>query len=141
MQFLKVKRLDPRAQLPVRAHSDDCGLDIFTLEGAILKPSEGKMFRTGIAGQFVPGYVGMLTDRSSMAKRGFKLAGGIIDPHFTSELKVMLRNITNGDLTVQEGERIAQLLIIPISNPEIIEVFEIEETGPRGQNGFGSSGR
>lgn len=140
MNQFKVKKLDVTATLPTRAHSTDCGLDIYTLEGAVVKPGEGKVFKTGIAGEFVSGYVGMLTDRSSMAKRGFKLAGGIIDPGYTGELMVVLRNITNGELSVQAGERIAQLLIIPISTPEVIEVTELSDS-ERASKGFGSSGR
>lgn len=140
MKSLKVKKLNTSAKLPTRAHSTDVGLDIYSLEGAIVKPGEGKVFSTGIAAEFLPGCVGMLTDRSSMAKTGFKLAGGIIDPGYTGELKVVLRNITNGDLNVQQGDRIAQLLIIPVQTPEV-ELVEELNNSERADRGFGSSGK
>lgn len=138
--MFKVKRLDPAAILPSRANPDDVGLDIYSLETDMVKPGEGKAFKTGIAGEFKPGYVGMLTDRSSMAKKGFKLAGGIIDPGYTGELGVMLRNITDVPLWVSAGDRIAQLLIIPVSVPEVVEVDSLEES-IRGSKGWGSSGQ
>lgn len=136
---LKVKLLDKNGQIPCRAHKDDCGLDLFTLEGAIIKPGDGHVFTTGIAAEFKTGYCGMLTDRSSMAKRGFKLAGGIIDPGYTGELKVVLRNVTNHDLSVKAGDKIAQLLLLPMITPEVVIVEELEES-ERGERGFGSSG-
>jgi dUTP pyrophosphatase len=139
MKQFKVMKLDPTATLPTRAHSTDCGLDIYTLEEANVEPGQGRVFKTGIAGEFLPGYVGMLTDRSSMAKKGFKLAGGIIDPGYTGELMVVLRNITNSTLTVSSGDRIAQLLIIPIETPEVLEVTELSNS-ERSSKGFGSSG-
>lgn len=139
MNKLKIKKLNTHAILPTRAHSTDCGLDLYTLDGAIVKPGKGEIFKTGIAGEFMPGYVGMLTDRSSMAKRGFKLAGGIIDPGYTGELMVVLRNISDKELTIQPGERIAQLLIIPVETPEVVEVMELSNS-ERSDKGFGSSG-
>lgn len=139
MKQLKIKKLNPKAKLPTRAHSTDCGADIFCLEGAILNPGEGKLFKTGIAGEFPVGFVGMICDRSSMAKRGLKVAGGIVDPGFTGELGVVLRNITSAQLTITEGDKIAQLLMIPVATPEIIEVAELPNS-ERGIKGWGSSG-
>lgn len=140
MKQLKIKRLSPQAILPTRAHSTDCGLDIYSLETASVFPNQGYTFSTGIAGEFEPGYLGMLTDRSSMAKIGLKLAGGIIDPDYRGELKVVLRNLASTPTTVTKGQRIAQLLIVPIFTPDVIEVEELSET-ERGDKGFGSSGR
>ena len=139
MKF-KVKKLVPEAKLPTRAHANDAGLDLYSLEGATIAPGEGKVLRTGIAAEFNPGQVGMLTDRSSMAKQGFKVAGGIIDAGYTGELNVVLRNITQETLFVQAGNKIAQLLIIPILTPEVEEVKELSSS-ERGSKGFGSSGK
>ena len=139
MKQLKIKKLTSDAKLPTRAYSTDCGLDIYSNETSIVEPGEGKVFSTGVAGEFEPGYLGMLTDRSSMAKKGFKLAGGVIDPHFCGELSVVLRNLTRQPMLVSKGDRIAQLLIIPISIPEVVEVDELTSNG-RGINSFGSSG-
>lgn len=139
MKIIKIKKLAPEAILPSRAHSTDVGLDIYSLENGEVAPGEGKVFSTGVAGEFTPYYVGMLTDRSSMAKKGFKLAGGIVDPGYTGELKVVLRNISSKTLSIIKGDRIAQLLIIPVCTPEVVEVMELSESN-RGDKGFGSSG-
>lgn len=140
MEVIEFKRLDEKALVPTRSHKTDAGLDIYSLESGQLLPGEGKMFKTGIAANFIPGYVGMLADRSSMSKKGFKLAGGICDAGFTGEIGVMLRNISNGLLKVEAGDRIAQLLIIPICTPEPKEVSELNES-ERGSKGWGSSGK
>ncbi len=140
MNKFKVLRLNEDAKLPTRGYSTDCGLDIYSLENAIVGPGEGVMLSTGICAQFDVGYVGMLTDRSSMAKKGFKVAGGIIDPGYTGELKVVLRNVSDELLDVRKNDRIAQLLIIPILTPEVEEVTKLE-SGQRGPCGLGSTGR
>lgn len=139
MPNLKIKKLNSEAILPTRANPDDCGLDIYALEGAVIEPFQGKVISTGIAGEFIRGYVGMLTDRSSMAKKGFKVAGGIIDPGYTGELLVVLRNLTTQTITIEKGNRIAQLLIIPVETPRVEEVIELSDS-VRAERGFGSSG-
>ena len=140
MNKIAIKKLSPYAILPTRAHKEDVGLDIYSLDSATVEPGKGHTFSTGIAGEFIPGYVGMLADRSSMAKKGFKLSGGIIDPGYSGELMVVLRNISSISLHVSKGDRIAQLLIIPALTPEVIEVEELSDS-VRKDKGFGSSGR
>jgi dUTP pyrophosphatase len=140
MNKFNVKKLSPDAILPTRANPDDVGLDIYSLETIVIEPGEGTAIKTGIAGEFSPGYVGMLTDRSSMARKGFKLAGGIIDPGYSGELGVVLRNISKRPMIIEKGDRIAQLLIIPVLTPEVVEVDSLGES-IRGNKGWGSSGK
>lgn len=140
MKTLKIMKLADNARLPTRAHASDCGLDLYVMEGGIVKPGDGRVFKTGVAAEFPLGFVGMLTDRSSMAKRGFKVAGGIIDPGYTGELMVVLRNISSSELTIESGDRIAQLLMLPMATPEVVEVSSLAESA-RANNGFGSSGK
>ena len=110
------------------------------MEDFSLKPGEGHTTKTGIAVALPLGYVGMVADRSSMAKRGIKIAGGIIDSGYRGEIHIVLWNISGDVIHVKKGERIAQMLIIPISTPSVNEVQSLDETA-RGAKGFGSSGK
>ena len=138
---LEILRVSPDATLPKRAHSDDAGLDLFGLEEVNLSPKEGKVARTGIAIALPRGYVGLVADRSSLAKKGVKTAGGVIDAGYRGELHIVLWNISNEPIQLKAGERIAQLLVFPISTPAVKEVKEFDHQTERGAKGFGSSGR
>ena len=137
---INILRLSPNATLPTRAHPDDAGMDLYGLEDAIIEPGMGKMLRTGIAMALPVGFVGMVADRSSMAKKGIKSAGGIIDAGYRGEIHIVLWNISREPVQLKAGERIAQLLILPIATPAVVEVASLDETA-RGAKGFGSSGK
>lgn len=137
---LPVKKLSPDAVLPTRAHADDAGLDLYSLEDATLADGEGKIVKTGVAVALPSGHVGLISDRSSMAKRGLKTAGGVIDAGYRGELGVVLLNLSGKPQSVAKGERIAQLLIFEVATPAVLEVRELDAT-ERGDKGFGSTGR
>ncbi len=137
---LAVRRLDPAAVLPTRAHADDAGLDLYSLEDAALAPGEGKVIRTGVAVAVPFGHVGLVCDRSSLAKRGLKTAGGVIDAGYRGEVGVVLWNISGAPQALKKGERLAQLLIVPVATPAPVEAEDLGETA-RGAGGFGSTGR
>lgn len=137
---LPIKRLLPEAILPTRAHADDAGLDLYALEDATLADGEGRVVRTGVATAIPSGHVGLISDRSSMAKRGLKTAGGVIDAGYRGELGVVLLNLSGKPQAIAKGERIAQLLILPVRIPAVREVSELDATA-RGEKGFGSTGR
>jgi dUTP pyrophosphatase len=141
MKNLEIVRFSPQATLPTRAHPDDAGLDLFGLEEFTLAPGEGKVARTGIGIALPPGHVGQVADRSSMAKRGIKSAGGVIDAGYRGELHIVLWNISGVPVSVSAGERIAQLLIFPVATPAVREVESFAGETARGTKGFGSSGR
>lgn len=140
MKTLPVKKLTSEAILPTRSNEDDAGLDLYSLESGVVMPGEGKLFKTGIAVEIEPYFYGQVADRSSMAKKGFKVSGGVIDSSYRGDLGVVLRNISNSPLEVSKGDRIAQLMIIPIALPMPYEVEVLSET-VRGHGGFGSTGR
>ena len=140
MNELPMRRLDPAATLPTRAHPDDAGLDLYGLEDAEIAPGEGRMLRTGVAVAVPAGHVGLVCDRSSMARRGLKTAGGVIDAGYRGELGVVVWNISRETQPVKKGERIAQLLIGPIATPAPAEREDLGATA-RGTGGFGSTGR
>lgn len=140
---MRVRRLDPRAQLPRRAYDHDAGLDLYALEPAQLQPGERASVRTGIAIEIPAGHAGLVLPRSGLADRhGIALvnAPGLIDSGYRGEVRVLLLNTdAHSAFDVAEGDRIAQLVLVRIESPEIEEVGELEES-ERGAGGFGSSG-
>ena len=140
IQKVSVQRVSKEAILPTRAHSDDAGLDLYCQEDLLVEPRAGKVAKTGIAIALPKGHVGLVADRSSLAKRGLKTAGGVIDAGYRGEIHILLWNISNEPVQLRSGERIAQLLILPIATPAVQEVSSLDET-QRGLNGFGSTGK
>jgi dUTP pyrophosphatase len=140
---LRFRRLDPAARLPARAHEDDAGYDLRALEPATLAPGARALVRTGLAIELPPGHAGLVLPRSGLAARhGIALvnAPGLIDAGYRGELKVLLLNTDrDAEFDVAAGDRIAQLVIVAIATPEIVEVDELSATA-RGERGFGSSG-
>ena len=139
-QELCLKRVDPKAVLPKRAHPWDAGLDLSTVESVELAPGASHAFRTGLAVAIPPGMVGLVADRSSMGKRGLKTFGGVIDAGYRGEVHVILRNLSSETVQISVGDRVAQLLVLPVFTGAVKEVESLDETS-RGAQGFGSSGR
>ena len=138
--LLPVRRLDPAAILPTRAHTDDAGLDLYALEDAVVEPGAGLLLRTGVAVAVPVGHVGLVCDRSSLARRGLKTAGGVIDAGYRGELGVLVWNLSREAQHVKKGERCAQMLVIPIATPAPVDSADLGDTA-RGAHGFGSTGR
>jgi dUTP pyrophosphatase len=140
---LRVRRLDPRARLPTRAHPGDAGLDLYALEPARLEPGERAVVATGLALEIAPGQAGLVLPRSGLAARnGIALvnAPGLIDAGYRGELRVLLLNTDRqAGFELAAGDRIAQLVLVKIEQPEAVEV-EVLEASERGIGGFGSSG-
>ena len=140
---LRVRRLDPRARLPTRAHRGDAGLDLCALEAAVLQPGERASVPTGIAVEIAPGQAGLVLARSGLAARhGIALvnAPGLIDAGYRGELRVLLLNTDRArPFELGAGDRIAQLVLVRIEEPEVLEVAALAES-ERGPGGFGSSG-
>ena len=140
---LRVKRLDPRAVLPTRAHPGDAGLDLHALDDLELAPGARAQVRTGIAIALPPGTAGLVLPRSGLAARhGIALvnAPGLIDEGYRGELRVLLLN-TDREATFRAsaGDRIAQLVVVDVEAPGIVETDDLDDTA-RGAGGFGSSG-
>lgn len=140
MNSLPCKKLDSKALIPTRAHPDDAGLDLYGLETVELLPGQGRMLRTGIALEIPAGTVGIIKDRSSLGKKGLKVAGGVVDAGYRGEVQVILWNWSQESVTLNAGERIAQMVILPILVPAPVEVKELSDSA-RGAGGFGSTGR
>ncbi len=140
MDSVCVQRVSQDAFLPTRAHKDDAGLDLYCLEDTCLPGASGKLVRTGIAVEIPQKHVGLVADRSSLAKKGLKVTGGIVDAGYRGEVHVVLWNLTAEDIQLKRSERVAQLLILPIVTPEVVEVSSLGST-QRGDKGFGSTGK
>ena len=131
--------------LPYYATEGAAALDLHACidENVTIAPNGRAMILTGIAVAIPEGYVGIMAVRSSMgAKNGINLANGIgvIDSDYRGELRATLHNTTDTPYTVQCGDRVAQLMIIPVAHPTLKVVDTLPETA-RGTGGFGSTGR
>lgn len=140
---LRFARLSDGAQLPTRAHEGDAGLDLYACEAAHIGPGERWSVGTGVAVEIPEGHAGLVLPRSGLAqKHGIALvnAPGLIDSGYRGELRVLLLNTDPAEtFRVDEGDRIAQLVIVPIVLPTPIEAEALSESA-RGDGGFGSSG-
>jgi dUTP diphosphatase len=140
---LSIKRLDPRAVLPTRAYAHDAGLDLYSLEAVTLECGERASVRTGVAVQIPEGQAGLVLPRSGLAARhGIALvnAPGLIDAGYRGELRVLLLNTDREEpCRLEAGDRIAQLVLISVATPTVVEVEELT-VSDRGDGGFGSSG-
>jgi dUTP pyrophosphatase len=140
---LQVRLLHPQAQLPRRAHPGDAGSDLFSVEEVVIPPGERRDVGTGIALAIPGGYGGFLQPRSGLAyKHGIMVTNspGLIDAGYRGEVRVSLYNSGAGPFTVAVGERIAQLVIQRVEEPDFLAVDELGGSS-RGEGGFGSSGR
>lgn len=140
---LEVRLLHPRAQLPRRAHPGDAGADLFSVEEVVIPAGERRDVGTGVALAIPVGHGGFVQPRSGLAfKHGIMLTNspGLIDAGYRGEVRVSLYNSGAEPFTVGVGERIAQLVIQRVEEPDFVAVDELGHTR-RGQGGFGSSGR
>jgi dUTP pyrophosphatase len=139
---LPIVRLHDEARLPERAYSGDAGLDLATCERVELGPGERAVVPTGLAVAIPEGYAGFVQPRSGLAARqGISVVNspGLIDAGYRGEIRVVLLNTDAEHTFVAEpGDRIAQLIVLPIPELELVEVDELPAT-ERGARGFGSS--
>lgn len=140
---LKVKRLHPSAVVPRYARAGDAGLDVASVESLTLAPLERAAVRTGIALELPPGSLGFVLPRSGRALReGLTLSNspGLIDAGYRGELLVAVVNLGSAPVSIAEGDRIAQLLVLTTPALEVVEVTELSPS-ERGDGGFGHTGR
>ena len=133
-------KLDKGAYMPTRAHSTDAGLDIYARETQIVPARESAKFDTGVHIELPPNTVGMLKSKSGLNVKHGITSEGVIDVGYTGSIVVKLYNNSGYDYTVNAGDKISQLVILPILAPKLERVDELEST-ERGEGGFGSTGR
>ena len=140
---LKLKKLDEEAFIPSYATDGSAGLDLKTTEDATIMPGETHLTSTGLAMSVDKEYWGGIYPRSGLAvKSGINLANcvAVIDSDYRGELRVPLHNNSTAPFEIHKGDRIAQLLILPVMHPEIQVCDDLGNT-ERGAGGFGSTGK
>lgn len=136
---MKIK-LDPGAYMPERAHSADAGYDLRSPVKGRLYAGEAVVIDTGVHVQIPAGFVGMLKSKSGLNVKHDIVGEGVIDSGYTGSIRVKLYNHGSESYMIEVGDKISQLVILPIITPDLELVTALEET-ERGCNGFGSSGR
>lgn len=155
--------------MPERNHKTDAGYDIFSAETVVLEPQEKAVIKTDVAVNIPKGYVGLLTSRSGVSsKTHLVIETGKIDAGFHGNMKINIKNDAQrsgsftslkviginesefkpfdsgeyeiGTYQINKGDKLAQLVIVPIWTPELKQVEEFESVSERGEKGFGSSG-
>ena len=167
---LQIKLLSDNATMPERHHDTDAGYDIYAAETKILEPQQKALVSTDLAVNIPKGYVGLLTSRSGVSsKTHLVVETGKIDAGFQGHMKINIKNelvifspsfyTTNevidlnnnskyhnsdlqkhGSYIIHKGDRLAQLVIVPIWTPELEPVKEFSNESARGHKGFGSTG-
>lgn len=135
---MKIK-LDPGAVMPTRAHSTDAGLDLYTPEEFTVQGKDSEVIDTGVHIAIPVGYVGFVKSKSGLMVKNDITTDGTVDAGYTGSIKVKLFNHGFDDKYFLPGQKIAQLVILPIITPELDLVDELEDT-ERGTGGFGSTG-
>ncbi len=139
---IPLKRLDPELPIPAQAHPGDGGVDLYAAVGIRLAPGERSLVPTGVAVAIPAGFAGLVTPRSGLAVSsgiGIVNAPGLVDSGYRGELKVILVNHGAETVDIRRGDRIAQLVVVAVEAPELVEVDELPPSR-RGEDGFGSTG-
>lgn len=145
IQPIKIKLLDDRAIIPTMGTEFSAGADLYALLSEsieIIKAHSTKIVHTGISLEIPQGYVGLVCARSGIAnKKGLAPSNkiGVIDSDYRGEIMISLYNHSNQDATIADGERIAQLVIVPYLTPDFQLCENLDKT-VRGNGGFGSTG-
>ena len=132
--------LDKGAYLPTRAHEADAGYDLYAIEGCTIYPGKSKVFDTGDHVQLEKGTCGLIVSKSGLNVRSGCVSEGLIDSGYTGSIRVKLYNHGMNPVTIEVGQKISQMVILPIFTPELELVEKLEDT-ERGNGGFGSTGK
>ena len=145
MTEVRIKKLDERAKIPTYGTPLSAGADLYALldAPAVIRPHETVMIHTGLSMEIPEGYAGLIFARSGLAsKKDLAPANkvGVVDSDYRGEFRVALHNHGDEERTVEDGERIAQLVIVPFLKASFSVCSELSDT-ERGEGGFGSTGK
>lgn len=129
------------AYMPDRAHKTDAGLDIRSRETRLVKAHSSALFHTGLHVQLPHGTAGLLVSKSGLNVEYGITSTGLIDEGYTGEIMVKLYNHSDANYLVTAGDKISQLVVIPVLYEDIHIVDSLDENTERGDKGFGSSGK
>ncbi len=139
---LAFRRIHPDAVLPAYAHPSDAGMDVRSVDDVEIAPGARALVHTGLVMNLPPGYEAQVRPRSGLAlKHGVTVLNtpGTIDSGYRGEVGVILANLGDAPFPVRKGDRIAQIVVAPVTQAEIVETDEVDATD-RGAGGFGSTG-
>lgn len=132
--------LDKCAKMPTKAHAADAGFDLYTPGMVVVKARDSAIIDTGVHFEIPRGYVGMLKSKSGLNVK-FSIQGeGVIDSGYSGSVVAKLYNNSDAPVILEEGQKIIQIVFLPIPEVELVQVDSFEQT-ERGCNGFGSSGK
>lgn len=137
---IKIKKLKLAAKLPSYAHPGDVGLDLYSLETVKIKPMGHHRFFHGFALEFPRGFAAVVKDKGSISKAGLHTMGGVFDAGFRGEYNTHLVNLSKKPYTIEAGDKVAQLVILPVAIVKLKEVKELSASS-RGTGAFGSTGK
>ena len=135
--------VEPGAFLPERAHETDAGIDLRAICDTVIPRGGCAVFMTGVHVELPKGTVGMLKSKSGLNLYNGVTTEGVIDEGYTGEIVVKAYNHGGRDVIIKRGDKISQLVVLPVLYADVEQVGSLEElsAGERGKNGFGSTGR
>lgn len=136
---MKIK-LDAGAYEPIRAHSTDAGMDLRAKETQIVPARESSIFHTGVHIKLPDNTAGVMISKSGLNVKHDITSTGLVDEGYDGEIVVKLYNHGGHDYKVNAGDKISQLMIVPVLYEDIEIVEDLEQHSERGSNGFGSTG-
>ncbi len=137
---IKFKKLNPQATLPCYKHKGDSGMDVSSVEEAVIQPHSFTMVKSGLAAEIPDGYEIQVRPRSGLQCRfGIVGAWGTVDAGYKGEIGIALYNHNDEPYYVRVGDRVAQFVVAPVLRVEVEETQELSESD-RGARGFGSTG-
>jgi len=126
---------------PERAHDTDAGIDLKATASAVVPAHGSRVFGTGVHVQLPHGTCGILVSKSGLNVKHGLTSTGLIDEGYTGEIKVKLYNHTDEEYHVRAGDKISQLIVVPVLYEDLEFVDELDSNTERGDNGFGSTGK
>lgn len=134
--------LDTGAKMPTRAYPTDAGLDLYAPDSVFIEPKGSVVIDTGVHVELPPDTAGLIVSKSGLNTKNDIESTGLIDYSYSGSIRVKLQNHKSSGYMVNKGDKISQLVIIPILTPEIEVVDKFATTeGGRNENGFGSTGK
>ncbi|MFA5163511.1 MAG: hypothetical protein WC441_03205 [Patescibacteria group bacterium] len=118
---IRVQKIHPSAQLPSKEHHRNAGFDLYSHDYYSIPPYQQALISTGLKIKIPHGHVGLIWDKSGLANFGFKVMGGVIDANYREEIRVIFKNLSEDIYHIVPGQKIAQLLVQPIADPEMSE--------------------
>ncbi|MDO8575629.1 MAG: dUTP diphosphatase [bacterium] len=138
---IKIKKLYEDAKLPSYSHPGDVGMDMYAMADTELKPGERKILFTGFVLEFPEGYAAIVKDKSGLPKNfGLHTMGGVFDAGYRGEYNVNMMNLGQETYKISKGDKIAQIVFLPVIIAELKEVDELNSSS-RGEGRFGSTGK